>query len=119
MKTFGVFVKEVRTTKEITLREFCRKSWQDPSNWSKIERGLIPPPKSKVALDQIASALEIEPGTEEFNTLIDLAAISFIPNELLGEEEILEKLPAFFRTVRGGPPNEKELEDLIELIRKG
>jgi len=119
MKTFGDFVKELRISKEITLREFCRKSRQDPSNWSKIERDLIPPPKSKIALEQIAFAMEIEPNTEEFNTLNDLAAISFIPKELLGEEEILGKLPVFFRTVRGGPPNEQELEELIELIRKG
>ena len=118
MKTFGNFVKETRLKKEITLRKFCKKSLQDPSNWSKIERELIPPPKSRTVLDQIAVSLEIEPGTEDYNTLFDLAAISFIPKELIDEEGILEHLPVFFRTVRGDNPTEEELRELINLIRK-
>ena len=119
MQTFGKFVHDLRKQKEITLREFCRRSRQDPSNWSKVERDLNPPPKTKIILEQIAGALEVEPGSEDFNMMNDLVAISFIPKELLNEEEILEKLPIFFRTVRGGPPNEKELEELIEIIRNG
>lgn len=118
MKTFGNFIKDLRVRKEITLREFCRNALQDPSNWSKVERGMIPPPKSKTVLEQIAKILEVEPGNEDYNTLFDLAAISFIPKELIGEEEILEHLPVFFRTVRGDPPTEKELRELINLIRK-
>jgi transcriptional regulator with XRE-family HTH domain len=117
MKTFGDFVKELRVNKNITLREFCRKTLADPSNWSKVERGIIPPPKSKTVLEQIAQVLEIEPGTEDYNTLFDLAAISFIPKELVKESEILEHLPVFFRTVRGDPPTEEELRELINLIR--
>jgi transcriptional regulator with XRE-family HTH domain len=119
MKTFGDFVKELRVNKKITLREFCRKTLVDPSNWSKVERKIIPPPKSKTVLEQIARVLEIEPGTEDYNTLFDLAAISFIPKELIEEKEILEQLPVFFRTVRGDPPTEEELRELINLIRKG
>ena len=118
MKTFGNFVKELRLQREITLREFCRNATQDPSNWSKVEREMIPPPKSKVVLNEIAKSLKLEPESEEYNTLIDLAAISFIPKELLKEEEVLNLLPLFFRTVRGTPPTEQELKELIELIRK-
>lgn len=118
MKTFGIFIKNLRAQKAISLREFCRLTMQDPSNWSKIERDVIPPPKSKLVLNSIATALDLEPGTDSFNTLFDLAAISFIPKELLEEESILESLPVFFRTVRGEPPTEKELKELIELIRK-
>lgn len=118
MKIFGTFIKNLRTGKEVTLREFCRKTMQDPSNWSKVERGIIPPPKSKEVLEQIAAALELIPGTEDYNTLFDLAAISFIPKDILKEDEhILEMLPVFFRTVRGDPPTEQELQELIELIR--
>ena len=117
MKTFGEFVKELRVSKNITLREFCRKTLQDPSNWSKVEREIIPPPKSKTVLEQIGRVLEIEPGTDYYNTLFDLAAISFIPSELVDEKEILKHLPVFFRTVRGDPPTEEELRELINLIR--
>jgi transcriptional regulator with XRE-family HTH domain len=119
MKTFGNFVKELRLQREITLREFCRRSGQDPSNWSKVERGINSPPTSKTIIEAIAASLEIEPGKEDYKTLFDLSAISFIPKELIEEEEILESLPLFFRTVRGDPPTEKELKELIDLIRKG
>ncbi len=118
MKTLRIFIKEKRIQHQITLREFCRRTLQDPSNWSKVERGVMQPPKSKVILDQIAEALELTPGSEDYNTLFDLALISFIPKELVGDNEILEHLPVFFRTVRGDPPTEKELRELINLIRK-
>ena len=118
MKTLRIFIKEKRIQHQITLREFCRRTLQKPSNWSKVERGVMQPPKSKVILDQIAEALELTPGSEDYNTLFDLALISFIPKELVGDNEILEHLPVFFRTVRGDPPTEKELRELINLIRK-
>ena len=54
----------------------------------------------------------------DFATLLDLAVIAFIPQELLSDQQVIEKLPAFFRTVRGEKPNRKELEELIELLRK-
>jgi len=118
MITFGGFVKDLRMKKLLTLREFCRISNWDPSNWSKVERGLFPPPKSKQVLHEIALVLDLDEGSEDYITLIDLAAIAFIPNELLSDQQVIEKLPVFFRTVRGEKPNRKELQELIDLIRK-
>lgn len=46
-KKFAEYIKDLRVEKEITLREFCKISGLDPSNWSKIERGIHAPPKSK------------------------------------------------------------------------
>ena len=48
MLTFGEFIKQLRLQNRITLREFCRLAGIDPSNWSKIERGMLQPPKSKM-----------------------------------------------------------------------
>lgn len=48
--------------------------------------------------------------------MFDLAALSSIPDGLV-EEEILEQLPVFFRTVRGEKPSEEELRNLIKKIR--
>jgi len=119
MKTFGTFIKELRLQREITLREFCRNSGQDPSNWSKTERGIIPPPKSKIVLEQIADVLGLLPGEDDYNTLFDLSAISFIPKNIIEDEkEILEMLPVFFRTVRGDPPTKEELQKLLDLIKQ-
>lgn len=114
MKNFHQFIKEKRMEKQITLREFCRSAEVDPSNWSKIERGLSEAPKSKDFINRIATVLELD--AEEKATLHDLAIIESIPEDLRPDEEILEKLPIFFRTVRGDKPSEEELKQLIKLI---
>jgi len=119
MKIFGEYIKSLRISKEITLRDFCRRVNIDASNWSKIERGKISPPKSKTVLNNIAETLGIETSSEEYLTLCDLAAISYIPTELLSNKEVVEKLPVFFRTARGEKPTDDELKELINLIKAG
>jgi hypothetical protein len=47
-----------------------------------------------------------------------LASISFIPAELLGDAAVAEKLPVFFRTLRGEKPTREELEELIVKLRE-
>ena len=118
MLSFGEFVKNFRIQKSITLREFCRLNNLDPSNWSKIERGLLPPPKSKEVLNEIAKSLKMSVGSEEYNTLFDLAAISHIPKELLSDQSAVEKLPVFFRTLRGEKPTRDELEQVLKIIKE-
>ena len=118
MITFGDFIKNLRIEKRMTLREFCRSAKLDPSNWSRIERGLAPPPKSKVVLKGIADMLKVEEGSEEYVTLFDLAAIGHIPTGLLSDEQVLDKLPIFFRTIRGKKPSREELEELIRIVRE-
>lgn len=118
MKKFGEYIQELRIQNRITLREFCRQANFDPGNWSKVEREIAPPPKSKEVLEEIAKILKLKKGEESYNLLFDLAAISFIPKDLvLSDEEILDKLPIFFRTLRGNSPTKKELEALLNLIR--
>ena len=118
MLIFGEFIKQLRLQKRITLREFCRLAGIDPSNWSKIERGMLPPPKSKMLLEEIARILKIQKNSDDWYTLMDLAAITHIPTELLSDQSIIEKLPVFFRTLRGQKPTEEELENLIKLIKE-
>ena len=115
---FGEYVKKIRVEKRITLREFCRMNKIDPSNWSKTERGILPPPKSKTVLEVIAKSLGLSQKSEEWNTLFDLAAIAHIPSEIISDDKLLEKLPVFFRTVRGEKPSQEELEELIKLIKE-
>lgn len=118
-ETFGNFVKEIRLKNKISLREFCKKAEYDPSNWSKIERDMMPPPKSIHVLEKIAHVLDLKPGSQEFLLLNDLAAFSSIPQELIENNKMLEKLPVFFRTARGDKPTKKELEDILSLIKTG
>ncbi len=118
MKKFGEFIKDLRIEKRITLREFCRLTNFDPSNWSKIERGVLQPPKSKEVLEEIAKILSVKKNSEDYNLLMDLAAISFIPLDLIDEKSIVDKLPVFFRTLRGNPPTKEELKELIKIIKE-
>lgn len=117
MKTnFASFVRDARVNSGLTLREFCRKIDLDPSNWSKIEREVNPPPQSSDILDRIAETLQFNKDSDDYYTLRELAAVEFIPDELI-EQKVKDQLPIFFRTVRGEQPSEKELKELIDSIK--
>jgi transcriptional regulator with XRE-family HTH domain len=116
--TFGAFVKEARLRAGMTLRAFCKVMNVDPGNWSKIERGILPPPKSRRVLNAIGETLRLKEGSEEWHALFDLATISFMPADLIDDQAVVDKLPVFFRTLRGEKPARKELEALIEKIKK-
>ena len=119
---FGIFVKEKRLEKNLSLREFCRRLGEDASNWSKIEREVMKPPKDKEKLERIADILGIEKGSEDWNSLFDFADIDWekIPDYVMrSEEEVLKLLPIFFRTIGNVRPNKSELEKLIKIIKRG
>lgn len=117
---FGEYVKEKRLTKKISLRQFARELGEDPSNWSKIERGTASAPQDETKLAKIAIVLGINKKSEEWNHLFDLAKIDAgrIPDYLMSDKEILKSLPAFFRTVGSIKPKPEEIEKLIDIIRK-
>lgn len=117
MKKFGEYVMFLRAEKRISIRKFCLDMEYDPSNWSKIERGILPPPKSKQFLNRIAEVLGLQKDSEEYYYLFDSAAAAHVPIELLDNEKIINSLPVFFRASRGDNPTIKELEDLITLIK--
>jgi len=117
---FGEFIKKIRAEKRLGLREFCIAADCDPSNWSKIERGVLPPPQDNETLQKIAAALNIEENGEEWNKLVDFAAVSAgkIPEYIMEDGELLKQLPVFFRTVTGKKPTRDELIKLAEILKK-
>lgn len=117
MEKFGTFITTLRLDRGITLREFSKRTGIDPSNWSKIERSIMPPPKSKSAVESVLAAIGIERGTEEYNMALDMAMFQAIPEDFVAEKEILNELPVFFRTVRGEKPSEEDLQKLIEYLK--
>jgi transcriptional regulator with XRE-family HTH domain len=119
LKKFGEILKDLRMKKNLSLRDICKKVNYDPSNWSKIERGLISPPSDKETLSQWANTLGIKNGSAEYYNFIDLANIaqSIIPDYIMQEADLVKALPAFFRTVRNEKPTKKEIDDLINLIK--
>jgi transcriptional regulator with XRE-family HTH domain len=118
--TFGNLVKDLRIGQKKTLRQFCLDHGHDPSNWSKVERGINPPPGDEKTLQRWAKQLGVEAGTEEWQTFMDLAAVARgeIPQDIIDDEELVKKLPVFFRSVRGAELGEKELDDLIRKVKE-
>ena len=114
---FGDYAKERRIAAGLTLRSFCRDAAIDPSNWSKIERGVLPPPDEAGFLARVSDVLGLNP--EERAALGDLAAIARgqIPADLR-DEEILAKMPAFFRAIRGQEYTSEDFDKLLQGVRK-
>ncbi len=120
LKLFGEFFKEIRQRNGQTLRQFCLKHNLDPGNISKLERGKISPPSSRETLEKYASYLKIKEGANEWYEFFDYAAACSgkIPADVMSDEKLVEKLPVFFRTLRGQRVSNDQLDELIDLIRK-
>ncbi|MFO7869972.1 MAG: helix-turn-helix transcriptional regulator [Kiritimatiellia bacterium] len=119
-KVFGPLLKEIRTQKRITLREFCKRANADPGNVSRIERGVWPPPQDADILERYAHALGLKEGTDDWYRFFDSAATDrgIVPRDIMDDEEVVKMLPVFFRTLRGTKPTEEEMKALVEKIRK-
>ena len=116
---FGEFIKKTRFEKRLGLREFCISVGCDPSNWSKIERGLLSPPQDQALLNRIAIILGLSENSKERDLLFDYAAIDAgkIPQYVLDDTELVKRLPVFFRTATGKKPTSDELARLAEILR--
>jgi len=117
---FGEFIKQRRIAAGISLREFCKRTETDASNWSKVERRLLAPPQDEEKLRKIARVLDIKIGSPLWKELKDKANIDagIIPEDILSDERVLNSLPMFFRTIRSEKPTPEELDKLINMIRK-
>ena len=117
---FGTFIKEKRLDKNLSLREFCRRLNEDASNWSKVEREILPPPQDQEKLSKIARVLSIEKGTVEWNNLHDMASVDSgrIPEYIMSDSDALRMLPIFFRTIGSEKPTEEEIKEFIMNIKK-
>ena len=118
---FGALLKKLRIEKGVTLREFCHQNGLDPGNYSRLERGLFRPPGDRDKLAQYANALGLVSGSDDWLEFFDAAAASRgeIPEDLLSDEEVVEKLPVLFRTLRAKPVSPDNLDELVERIRRG
>lgn len=117
---FKDFIMEERLKKDLSIRNFCKLTGEDPSNWSKIERGVMNPPTDEKRLLKIAEVLEFDKDSEQYKKLYDLAtnAVGIIPDYIQTDKEIMNFLPAFFRTIDNIKPTREDLEDLINSLRE-
>lgn len=119
METFGEYLKQLRLERKQTLREFSQRVQADPSNYSKLERGLLYPPSDE-RLGVYEQALGLETDSQQARELRRLAAIGrgMIPPAILSDRDLAGKLPLFFRTLEGEPLTEEKLDEVVEMIRE-
>lgn len=118
--SFGELVKNLRIAQKKTLRQFCQEHGLDPSNWSKIERGVNHPPHDEGTLKRWACFLGLTPSTDGWSDFMYQAEIDRgrIPREVMADETLLTKLPVFLRTVRGAELTAAQLDDFIAKVRE-
>jgi transcriptional regulator with XRE-family HTH domain len=119
-RIFGDFIKERRLACDLSLREFARRIGDDPSNWSKVERGILSPPTETKKLGERAKHLGIKKGSDEWDRLEDLASVDSanIPAYIMENPEALAALPAFFRTIGSVKPSREEIEALLDRLKE-
>lgn len=118
-RTFGDFLKTLRSKTGLTLRAFCQNHGIDPGNWSKLERGILSPPHAE-KLEQYAKLVGLKKGTDEWLEFFDLAAAARgeFPDDVMADAKVVGQLPVLFRTLRGQRVEPDKLDELIEMIRK-
>ncbi len=118
---FGSYFEQLRQEQGLTLRMFCKKAACDPANISRMERGLISPPKAREILEKYADALNLVEGSSEWYKFFDLAAADhgIVPQDIMADAELVKVLPTFFRTLRGQKPTKEEMIKLAEKMRTG
>ena len=116
---FGKKLNNLRLKKGLSLRKICEVSGYDPSNWSKIERGKMSPPSDEKTLRKWAKVLGVS-REKDIREFIDKANLvqGMIPQDILSQNNAVDFLPAFFRTLRNKKPTKKEIDQLVKLIRK-
>jgi len=117
MARFGDLLKRLRKDRGKTLREFCIANGLDPGNYSRLERGMYPPPQN---VEKYAIAMGLKEGSSEWIELFDTAAAERgqIPADIMCDAEVVDKLPVVFRTLRAKQISPEDLDDLVERIRR-
>ncbi len=98
---FGELVKDLRIAKQLTLRQGCAELGLDPSNRSKMERGVTPRPRDPTLLERWAKFFGLSGDKQQ--EFLDLASLARqeIPPDVASDKTVIAALPAFFRAVRG------------------
>ena len=121
MARFGELLKQYRLDAGLSLREFCARNGFDAGNHSKLERGKFAPPESDSRLEIYANALGLRPGSDAWMSLFDAAAAERgrIPQDIMSDQEVVDRLPVLFRTIRSEQQSGKiDLDELIERIKQ-
>ncbi len=110
---FPEIIKGLRVKRGLTLRKFCLGNGLDPSNWSKLERGLLAPPRDSETLDKWALLLGLERDTEEWQEFMDAADLERgqVPHDLLASPDLRDRIMSFLKAIRAEQQAGREIRD--------
>ncbi len=113
---FYEFLKYLRVSKEMGLREFAHKIGMDVGNYSKLERGILNPPQKEELLEKISNILELT--KNEKMKLTDLASMANgrIPEDITDDIKEYEYLPILLRTIANKKLTDEQLKEITERI---
>ena len=103
MSAFGKRLREIRTEKDISLRQLAKDSGFDTAYISRVERGMMLPPAQA---DRLVNALH----TEEAEALITLAEEERVTSN------ILAKTPGMLQLIRTIQSKKLTTLNLIDLM---
>ena len=108
-----------RRMKVGTVREFAKAAGLDAAYVSRLENGIILPPRASAKLHRLGMALGLEEGSGEWQEFLDLAAVAKneLPEDLQDNERAKAILPAFYRTLRNEKLDEEDMRELFEMIK--
>ena len=114
---FGEHLRELLVQSNMTLRELARRTGIDPSNLSKIERGVVYPPKKKETLDKMANAFSLERKSKRH--FFDMAeqVHGLLPDDLKAVKEN-KAIPLLLRTIDNRRLSYEQTVELAKLIEK-
>ncbi len=118
--SFGSFIRDLREKQGMTLRSFCREYGHDPSNFSKIERGSLPPPRDGETLEQLAGQLGIDRHSGTWTDFMIEAHVARgeIPPAIMGDAELRAALPALFRALAETGLTGEQLDQLVGRVAR-
>jgi transcriptional regulator with XRE-family HTH domain len=98
----GKYIKRKRESSGIGLRKFAQQISVDASNWSKIERGVLPFRMDKKKTAIIAKVLGLKKGSKEMEDFYDSIAISQnrLPDDIVKESAVSYNLKEKFVEIR-------------------
>ena len=115
---FHEFLKILRSSREIGLREFAHSIGMDVGNYSKLERGLLSPPQKTELFEKLAKRLDLS--RDEKSKLIDMASLANgrIPEDVAEEVKSSEYLPVLLRTIANKQLTDDQIRELTDRINK-
>ena len=112
---FGEFLRAKMTEKRLTLRQLAQRSGFDPSNLSKLERGVSYPPQKIENLNRLAEALDLD--DEERAEMIEAAEFGNgkIPQHFEAVKSN-QSIPLLLRAINNKKMDPEQVKGLAELI---